>query len=419
MDWSHFTPHGFCLAWDPALIWVEAAADALIALAYFSIPAALLVFLRRRQDLAFKPIFGLFAAFILACGTTHVMGALTLWLPAYWTDAAIKSLTAGLSVATAVILWPLLPKALALPSPSALRAANDALAREIERRDAVAALLRESEARLRQAQKMEAVGQLTGGIAHDFNNMLTVVMGSLEMLPKLVTLDARATRLTDHALQSAQRSARLTAQLLSFSRRSMLEPVALHPADIVEGIRELLARSLGDAIALDIIPPAPGQWPLLADRNQTQAAVLNIVINARDAISGSGGAPLSLAPHGHVRISFANRTLGEAEAERLSPDPAAPGDYVVIAIADDGAGMPDAVRARVFEPFFTTKPAGTGTGLGLSQTYGFATQSGGTVQIASREGGGTTVEIWLPRSPHAPAAAGDPDLPAMAGSPAA
>jgi signal transduction histidine kinase len=416
MDWSHFTPHGFCLAWDPALIWVEAAADALIALAYFSIPAALLVFLRRRQDLAFKPIFGLFAAFILACGTTHVMGALTLWLPAYWTDAAIKSLTAALSVATAVILWPLLPKALALPSPAALREANAALAREIERRDAVAALLRESEARLRQAQKMEAVGQLTGGIAHDFNNMLTVVMGSLEMLPKLVTLDARATRLTDHALQSAQRSARLTAQLLSFSRRSMLEPVALHPADIVEGIRELLARSLGDAIALDIIPPAPGQWPLLADRNQTQAAVLNIVINARDAISGSGGAPLSLAPHGHVRISFANRTLGEAEAERLSPDPAAPGDYVVIAIADDGAGMPDAVRARVFEPFFTTKPAGTGTGLGLSQTYGFATQSGGTVQIASREGGGTTVEIWLPRSPHAPAAAGEPDLPAMAGS---
>jgi len=415
MDWSHFTPHGFCLAWDPALIWLEAAADALIALAYFSIPAALLVFLRRRQDLAFKPIFGLFAAFILACGTTHVMGALTLWLPAYWTDAAIKSLTAGLSVATAVILWPLLPKALALPSPSALRAANDALAREIERRDAVAALLRESEARLRQAQKMEAVGQLTGGIAHDFNNMLTVVMGSLEMLPKLVTLDARATRLTDHALQSAQRSARLTAQLLSFSRRSMLEPVALHPLDIIEGIRELLARSLGGAIALDIEAPAPGQWPLLADRNQTEAAVLNIVLNARDAILGHGRSPMNLPLQGHVRITFANRTLNEADAERLTPDPPAPGDYVVIAVQDDGAGMQEAVRARVFEPFFTTKPAGTGTGLGLSQTYGFATQSGGTVQIASREGGGTTVEIWLPRSPHAPAAG---PVPALSASPA-
>jgi signal transduction histidine kinase len=396
MDWSHFTPHGFCLAWDPGLIWLQAASDVLIALAYFSIPAALVVFLRRRRDLAFKPVFGLFALFIMACGTTHVMGALTLWVPAYWIDGTIKGITAILSIITAVILWPLLPRALALPSPALLREANAALAREIEERDAVAKRLKESEARLQQAQKMEAVGQLTGGIAHDFNNMLTAVMGSLELLQNDPSLAPRAARLTSHALDSAQRTARLTAQLLSFSRRSMLAPQPLFPADVVEGIRELLARSLGETITLDVDEQRAGQWPMLADRNQTEAALLNLVINARDAIAAGAASPMAL--RGQVRITFANLTLDAAAAERLSPDPLSAGDYVVLCVEDDGPGMTEAVRARAFEPFFTTKPDGMGTGLGLSQTYGFAIQSGGTVQIDTAPGRGTRVAIWLPRS---------------------
>jgi signal transduction histidine kinase len=397
MDWSHFTPHGFCLAWDPGLIWLQAASDVLIALAYFSIPAALLVFLRRRRDLAFKPVFGLFALFIMACGTTHIMGALTLWVPAYWIDGAIKALTAVLSISTAIILWPLLPRALALPSPALLRDANAALAREIEERDAVAKKLRDSEARLRQVQKMEAVGQLTGGIAHDFNNMLTAVMGSLELIQSDPSLSPRTARLTCHALDSAQRTARLTAQLLSFSRRSMLEPVSLFPSDVVDGIRELLARSLGEAIDLEVPPQPAGQWPMLADRNQVETALLNLVINARDAIAAGSASPVGIK--GHVRIACANLTLDAAAAERLSPDPLAAGEYVVLSVEDDGAGMTDSVRARAFEPFFTTKPDGLGTGLGLSQTYGFAMQSGGTVQIDTAPGRGTRVELWLPRSP--------------------
>jgi hypothetical protein len=149
LDFSRLTPHGFCLAWQPGLIWLEALSDSLIAAAYFSIPAALVVFLRRRHDLAFKPIFGLFAAFILACGSTHIMGALTLWVPAYWLDGIIKAITALLSVATAMTLWPLLPKALALPSPAALRDANGALAREAELSRQIAARLRDSEERQR------------------------------------------------------------------------------------------------------------------------------------------------------------------------------------------------------------------------------------------------------------------------------
>jgi signal transduction histidine kinase len=403
MNWSHFTPHGFCLAWDPALIWLQAASDSLVAVAYFSIPAALIVFLRRRQDLAFKPVFALFAAFIMACGTTHVMGALTLWVPAYWSDAIIKAVTAALSLATAVILWPLIPRALALPSPERLREANAALALEIERRDEVARRLRESEERLLQAQKMEAVGQLTGGIAHDFNNMLTAVMGSLELLQRDPQLGDRAARLAGNALESAARTARLTSQLLSFSRRSMLEPVSLNPAEVAEGIEELLMRSAGAGISLEIGPPSPDQWRARADRNQLEAALLNIVINARDAIAGQAAAA-GVETHGQISIGFANRSIEAAAAALMGPDGIAAGDYVVISVQDDGPGMSAAVRARAFEPFFTTKPAGVGTGLGLSQSYGFATQSGGSIQIDSTEGQGTRVDIWLPRSLEVPAA---------------
>jgi signal transduction histidine kinase len=398
MIWSHFTPHGFCLAWDPALIWLQAASDIIVAAAYFSIPAALIVFLRRRKDLAFKPVFALFAAFIMACGTTHVMGALTLWVPAYWPDASIKAVTAALSLATAIILWPLIPRALALPSPEALRAANAALALEIERRDEVARRLKESEERLLQAQKMEAVGQLTGGIAHDFNNMLTAVMGSLELLQRDPQLGDRAARLAGNALQSAMRTARLTSQLLSFSRRSMLEPVSLNPAEVAGGIEELLLRSVGAGIGLRVGRPSPDQWRARADRNQLEATLLNIVINARDAIAAQARAAGGRETHGQISISFANRSIEAATAALMGPDGIAPGDYVVISIEDDGPGMPASVRARAFEPFFTTKPAGEGTGLGLSQSYGFATQSGGSIQIDSAEGRGTRVDIWLPRS---------------------
>ena len=150
MKLADFTPHGFCLAWDPGLIWLQAGSDLLITAAYYSIPAALLVFLRRRTDLAFRPVFGLFAAFILACGTTHLMGVITLWQPLYWLDGAVKAVTAALSIATAIVLWPLIPRALALPSASELRVLNERLAHEVAERDAAVQRLRESQAQLRQ-----------------------------------------------------------------------------------------------------------------------------------------------------------------------------------------------------------------------------------------------------------------------------
>jgi signal transduction histidine kinase/CheY-like chemotaxis protein len=266
---------------------------------------------------------------------------------------------------------------------------DDLASENMELSEQAAAALRASEERLRQAQKMEAVGQLTGGIAHDFNNLLTTIIGSLELLSLRGGLDGTSERLAANALAGAERGARLTGQLLAFSRRQLLAPARQSPAAVVEGIGELLSRTLGETIVLRVRPAATGQWDVLADRNQLEMALLNLVINARDAI-GAGG--------GRVEIQFANLYLTAPEAAALTGDPITPGDYVRISVSDTGAGMTPEVLARACEPFFTTKASGAGTGLGLSQTYGFATQSGGTLLIDSTPGSGTRVSIVLPRA---------------------
>jgi CheY-like chemotaxis protein len=209
-------------------------------------------------------------------------------------------------------------------------------------------------------------------------------MGSLELLQQRAALDDRGMRLTANALEGSRRAARLTSQLLSFSRRQRLAPEALRPAGVIEGIHDLLARTLGDGTSLAVSLPDES-WLLMADRNQLEAALLNLVINARDAVAGAG----------HVRIEIGNRRVGgPAHGEEGLPA----GEYVAISVCDDGAGMTEEVQARAFEPFFTTKGPGAGTGLGLSQTYGFVTQSGGTIRIDSTPGRGTRIEMVLPRA---------------------
>jgi signal transduction histidine kinase/ActR/RegA family two-component response regulator len=263
---------------------------------------------------------------------------------------------------------------------------------DVTARKEAEAALHVAEERLRQAQKMEAVGQLTGGIAHDFNNLLTTIMGSLELLQQRASLDERSVRLAANALEGSRRAARLTSQLLSFSRRQRLAPEALRPCEVIEGIHDLLARTLGDGTTLAVSLPDE-TWMLLADRNQLEAALLNLVINARDAVRGGG----------NVRIEICNISVGGA-AEGIE-DGLPPGDYVAVCVCDDGVGMTEEVRARAFEPFFTTKGPGAGTGLGLSQTYGFVTQSGGTIRIDSATGRGTRIEMLLPRAEGPDAAA--------------
>jgi signal transduction histidine kinase/CheY-like chemotaxis protein len=390
-DPSGLTPHGFCLLWEPGLIWLHTVADALIGIAYYSIPLALINFVRHRRDIVFGWIFWLFAAFILACGTTHFMSILTLWHPYYWLDGAIKAATALLSVATAIILWPLIPRALAVPSPAALRAINDELQREIVERDQAEQALRVSETRLRQVQKMETIGQLTGGVAHDFNNLLTVILGGLDAIQRKAlglpdgSVAASISRAATMALHAVDSATTLTHSLLAFSRRQPLEPKVLAPNKLVAEMSELLRRTLGETVNLQTVL-AGGLWPIWADPNQLENSLLNLAVNARDAMENGG----------KLTIETANAYLDEAYVSDLL-EPISAGQYVMIAVADSGSGMDRATLDRAFEPFFTTKAVGKGTGLGLSQVYGFVTQSRGHVRIYSEVGEGTVVKLYLPR----------------------
>ena len=256
-----------------------------------------------------------------------------------------------------------------------LAAANDRLTTEMAERE-------KAEARLVQAQKMEAVGQLTGGLAHDFNNLLTAVVGSLDLLLRR-TDDERLRKLAGNALQAAERGAQLTAQLLAFSRRQRLTPTAVNANDIVSGMGDLLARTIGPHIRIET-KLEPHLWNALADRTQLEVMILNLALNARDAMPSGG------------RMTIETRNL-ESIPHSLGTELAA-GEYVAIAVSDTGTGMSPDVLKRAFEPFFTTKETGRGTGLGLAQLYGFAKQSGGTARIESVEGQGTIVTIYLPRT---------------------
>jgi PAS domain S-box-containing protein len=242
---------------------------------------------------------------------------------------------------------------------------------------------------LRQSQKMEAVGQLTGGIAHDFNNMLTVIGGNLELLESKLAADARLLRLVNSAALAASRAEKLTQQLLTFSRRQQLRPQPIDFNQIVVGMGELLHRTVGEQIEIRT-QLAPELWPALADPNQIETALLNLILNARDAMPDGG----------HITIETGNATFGPDHRE------VGPGAYATLAVTDTGEGMSEEILAHVFEPFFTTKEVGKGTGLGLSQVYGFVKQSAGHVRIESQPGVGTTVRLYLPRAEAAAGSAG-------------
>jgi signal transduction histidine kinase/CheY-like chemotaxis protein len=492
-------PHGICLLWEPTLIWLHVVSDSLVAIAYFSIPIALAVFVSKRPDVEFGWVFWAFAIFILACGTTHVFGIWTLWYPDYVAQGAIKGFTALASVGTAIGLWPLLPKALALPSPEQLRKSNEALTSQIEQRDiALRALESEkaerikaeeslraleqhrqierlvavtpdavividssgrvrfvndtavrlfgksvesfvgssfgfsirpgevtqidiprngarrigemrvadcewgdaaaylvvirdvtediaTEQQVRQSQKMDAIGQLTGGIAHDFNNLLTVITASIEILGDAVADEPQIAPLAKLIDDAAERGAVLTGQLLAFSRKQPLQPRDINMNTLLANAVQLLRPALGEEFEIEAVPDEE-TWPAFADPNQLTTALLNLALNARDAMPQGG----------KITIETANLVL-DTDFVKASQG-VTPGPYVMIAVSDTGTGMPADIRERVFEPFFTTKAEGKGTGLGLSMVYGFVKQSGGHVRIFSEEGHGTIVRLYLPRS---------------------
>jgi PAS domain S-box-containing protein len=277
---------------------------------------------------------------------------------------------------------------------------NDLLA------ERVAAALSErddAEAALRRVQKMEAVGQLTGGVAHDFNNLLTVIIGALDLIQRHPKDEGRRERMIEAALGAARRGERLTQQLLAFSRRQALKPELAAVDELLADSEPLLRRAVGEAVTLTVAPGAPAALSLI-DPSQFEAAVMNLVVNARDATP----------PGGVIRVETQACALRAGEAED-----APAGDYLCVSVHDTGEGMDAETVARVFEPFFTTKEPGRGTGLGLSQVYGFARQSGGAVVVESAPGKGATVRVYLPlaeagaeRAADAPEALAAPQGPA-------
>jgi signal transduction histidine kinase len=299
--------------------------------------------------------------------------------------AQLRYLLAAL-VGIALLVATILASILAVSTRNALKGLLS-LTAELDRESK---LRQEAESTLRQAQKMEAVGQLTGGVAHDFNNLLTVIMGNLDTLRRQLaaavnpgdaaTLVAKMTKPLESALQGAKSAAQLTQRLLAFSRRQALEPSRVAANRLVSGMLDMLKRSLGADIGIETV-----LWPAFADPNQLESAILNLALNAKDAMPDGGC----------LTVETANTYLDGAYVRRFGDLDA--GQYVVLSVTDTGTGISKDVLDRVVEPFFTTKPPGEGSGLGLAMVHGFVKQSGGHMRIYSEEGQGTTVKIYLPR----------------------
>ena len=505
------TPHGFCLLWQPGLIWLHVVSDTITGISYYAIPLALAYFVWKRPNIDFGWMFWMFAGFILACGTTHFFDVWTLWHSDYALQGLVKAITAAISLTTATMLWPLVPRLLQMPSRVQLHDANEQLLHQFRERNDALERLRETEERhrllvesvayfaivmldpegyvtdwslgteriagyttqeiigrhfsvfylsedrpgglpsrvleiaaregrceaeawhvrkdgsqfwasivihpvtdrggqfigffvvtrdftlrheqedelqrvratLAQSQKMEAVGQLTGGIAHDFNNLLTTVLGNIELIEQGGQTDEGRIRHLAAVRHAAERGATLTQRLLAFSRRQTLRPQNTDINQLVSATSDLLRSTLGERITIATILPS-GLWPAFVDPNQLENALINLALNGRDAMS-SGGT---------LTIETANIYLDE-EYNAIHPEVGV-GQYVMLAVTDTGIGMSAEVMEHAFEPFFTTKPNGAGTGLGLSQVYGFVGQSKGHITLNSEPGGGTIVKIYLP-----------------------
>src|SRR5579871_6371361 len=393
---STLAPRGACLSWQPELIWLNVVSDAFVAGAFFTIAVVFAVFVwRRRQQVMFRGVFWVFALFAAFCAVTRLLSILTIWVPAYDIEAIVKGLLAPVALALTAGLFFLLPRLLVLPTRIQLAEAYAALEKEISQRRKAEAMVKRfqeieaHEAQVRQAQKMEAIGQLTGGVAHDFNNILTVITGTIEILGDAVKDRPHLAQIAELISAAAARGADLTKHLLAFSRRQPLQPRSTDINALVVDAARLLRPTLGEDIEIESML-AHDLAPALIDPSQLSTAILNLALNARDAMPGGG----------KLTLETRNAVLDEAYA-RLNSE-VKPGNYVMIAVSDTGQGIPGNLLSKVFEPFFTTKDAGRGSGLGLSMVYGFVKQSDGHISIYSEEGHGTTVKLYLPPSAVAP-----------------
>src|SRR5450631_3835883 len=394
MDMSTLVPHGACLLWKPELIWLNAISDAMVAGALFTTAFVLAFFAwRRRSDLMlmFRSVFWAIAIFVAVCGVTRLLSILTLWVPAYGFEGVIKGVLAVMSLGITAGLLRLRPRLRTLPTRIQVERAYAALEEEIRQRRKAEAMVQPfqeieaTETQVRQAQKMEAIGQLTGGVAHDFNNILTVITGTIEILGEAVKDSPHLAQITDMIGAAAARGADLAKHLLAFSRRQPLQPRSTDVNALVVDVARLLRPTLGEQIEIESML-AYDSAPALIDPSQLSTAVLNLALNARDAMPNGG----------KLTLETKNVVLDENYAGMNNE--VNPGNYIMIAVSDTGEGIPTNLLDNVFEPFFTTKDVGKGSGLGLSMVYGFVKQSNGHIKIYSEEGLGTTVKLYLPQA---------------------
>ena len=403
LDTSALTPQGACLSWKPELIWLNAVSDAMAAGAFFATAFVLAFFIwKRRRDvlLMFRCVFWIFAIFVAVCGATRLLSVLTLWVPAYGIEGVIKGVLALISLGIAAGMLLLLPRILVMPTRIQLQQAYAALEEEVRLRRSAEAMVKRfqeieaTESQVRQAQKMEAIGQLTGGVAHDFNNILTVITGTIEILHDAVKDRPQLAQITRMVSAAAARGADLTQHLLAFARRQPLQPRSVDVNAMVVDAARLLRPTLGEQIEIESML-AHDSAAAMIDPSQLSTAILNLALNARDAMPDGG----------KLTLETKNVVLDEIYAGMNSE--VTPGNYVMIAVSDSGVGIPANLLEKVFEPFFTTKEVGKGSGLGLSMVYGFVKQSNGHIKIYSEEGHGTTVKLYLPQAAGAAGAPAD------------
>jgi signal transduction histidine kinase len=391
-DTSTLASRGAALFWKPELIWLNAVSDAVTAGAFLATGLVLTLFLWRRwHEVMFRGVLWVFAIFMMMCAVTRLLSILTLWVPAYGIEGIAKGFLALFSLGITTALLLALPRILVLPTRIQLQHAYEALAEEVSQRRKAEAMVQRfreieaTESQVRQAQKMEAIGQLTGGVAHDFNNLLTVITGTIEILEEAVKDRPHLAQITNMIGAAAARGADLTQHLLAFARRQPLQPRNVDINALVIESARLLRPTLGEQIEVESML-AHDSVPALIDPSQLSTAILNLALNARDAMPNGG----------KLTLETKNVLLDENYAGMNSE--VSPGNYVMIAVSDTGAGIPSSLLDKVIEPFFTTKDVGKGSGLGLSMVYGFVKQSNGHIKIYSEEGHGTTVKLYLPRA---------------------
>jgi signal transduction histidine kinase len=392
---SSFMPHGMCFLWQPGVLWLHAVSDAVIAVSYYLIPIALIYFVRRRRDLPFNWMFVMFGVFILGCGTTHVMGIWTLWWPNYWVDGFVKAGTAAASVVTAALLWWLLPAMIALPSPEQLRRANEDLAREVgDRRRAEAELqgardeleirvqqrtaeLFELQNELAHVLRVTTMGELAASIAHEVNQPLAAVVTNANACQRWLAADppnaAEAEASLQRIVRDGERASEIVKRIRTFVKKGA--PHTAAPEDVNGLVGEVfgLVRDASRRHQVEIQSDLGGGLPTVnADRVQLQQVVLNLVMNAIEAMRDVSDGPRRLTV----------RTRVDEPSQ------------VTVSVSDTGIGVRDTVIDRLFEPFYTTKASGMGMGLSVSRSI--VESHGGRLWASVNRGPGTTFTFTLP-----------------------